>query len=134
MSRPGTFTLPTNSREQLRQDMRQAAMLRETYPQLSELRLEFNYDDGTPRPPSLQSYFHFPAARCLFRYACPCHSCNGTFDLAGLVDELVKDPRQSRLTRRVTLSCEGQRPRERGVQEDCPVRATVRITARLQSA
>lgn len=108
-------------------------MLRDTYPQLSELRVEFDYDDGTPRPPSLQSYFHFPAARCLFRYSCPCHSCSGTFDLSKLIAELVSDSGKTRLMRRVTLACEGQRPREKGVHEGCPVRASVRISATLQS-
>jgi hypothetical protein len=133
VSRPAGFALPTSSRDRLRNESKQASSLRELYPQIAELRVEFDFDDGTPRPPSLQSYFHFPAARGFFRYPCPCHSCSGEFDLSGYVAELAGSAARAKLVRRITVVCPGLRPHERNERVACPIRATVRISAALSA-
>lgn len=133
MSRPAGTALAANSRERLRNESKQVAPLRDVYPQLAELRVEFEFEDGTVRPPSLQSYFHFPAARGFFRYPCPCHSCSGEFDLSSHVAELAGSAGRARLARRITLDCTGQRPRELRVFEACPVRASIRLSATMRT-
>jgi hypothetical protein len=131
VSRPAGFALPTNSRERLKNESKQAGLLRELYPRLAELRVEFDFDDGTTRPPSVQSYFHFPPARGFFRYPCPCHSCSGEFDLSGYVAELAGSAERARLVRRITVPCPGLRPHERQERVACPIRASIRISARM---
>jgi hypothetical protein len=134
VSRPaGTTTHSNSSRERLRTESKQAAPLRDVHPQLAELRVEFDFDDGTARPPSVQSYFHFPAARGFFRYPCPCHSCSGDFDLSGYVAELAGSVEHAQLMRQVILDCTGQRPLELRIHEACPVRASIRISATLHA-
>lgn len=131
MSRPSSAAVATSSRERLRNEAKYAAPLRDVYPQLAELRVEFDFEDGTSRPPSIQSYFHFPAARGFFRYSCPCHSCSGEFDLSGYVAELAGSAERARLVRRITLDCTGQRPQELRELVACPVRASIRISATM---
>ena len=129
MSRPARFTLPANSRERLRFEQKQAAPLSQLYPQLSEVRVEFNFDDGTETPPSLQSYSLFPAARSLFRYPCPCHSCDGEFDLSGHIANLAGSVKRSPRVQRFTVVCPGQRLEARQQRSACPIRATINISA-----
>lgn len=90
--------------------------------------MEFDFDDGTSRPPSIQTYDYFPAARCLFRYPCPCHACDGEFDLCGQVAELVEQG-SAALAPHMTLVCSGQRLRTPLERSACPIRAGIRISA-----
>ena len=126
MSRPARNELPTSNREKLRLDSIRAASLREIYPQLAEVRVEFEFIDGTARSPSPQSFSYFPAARGFFRYACPCHSCSGEFDLSGFVAELADKTGRTQRSRNVSISCTGIRAGER---VECPICATVRVSA-----
>lgn len=117
------------SRERLRQDQRVAPTLAEIYPQVGQVRVEFDFDDGSGSPPSQQVHSHFPAARSLFRYACPCHSCDGEFDLTPFVADLTGSLARTPKARRVTVVCTGQRPEAEMQRTACPIRATICITA-----
>jgi hypothetical protein len=117
----------SNNRERLKVEFTRAALLRELYPQLAEVRVELAFKDGTERTPSAQSFSYFPAARGFFRYACPCHSCNGEFDLTAQVAELAGKSGRAPRTREVSVSCGGQRIEAQAAQ--CPVCAQVRVSA-----
>ena len=118
-----------NSREQLKLDRSRAAPLREVYPRLAEVYVEFEFDDGTNRAPSPTAYSYFPAANGFFRFSCPCYSCNGEFDLSAQIAELAKDTGRKQRSSRVQVSCTGLRVRELSVQEPCPVHARIRVSA-----
>jgi hypothetical protein len=130
VSRPPREGFVPHIRERLKLESVRAAPLRELYPQLAELRIEFEFEDGTTRVPSPQSFAYFPAARGFFRYACPCHACSGEFDLSSHVAELVGAGRRPR-SRRVELTCTGQRAQEVNVREACPMCARIRVSAIL---
>ncbi len=110
MSRPSRHVLPTNTRERLAYDFTRAAPLRDLYPQLAEVRVEFEFQDGTLRAPSPQAFSYFPAARGFFRYACPCHSCSGEFDISSHVAELAAKADKPQRNRRLNLTCPGNAP------------------------
>ncbi len=133
MSRPPAKGLVLNNRDRLKQDFTRAAALRELYPQLAELRIEFEFNDGTKRTPSPQSFSYFPAARGFFRYACPCHSCSGEFDLSGYVAELADMAGRKPRSRRVAVSCKGERAQELNLREACPICAHINVSATLHS-
>ena len=122
-----------HSRERLKLDFTRAPSLREIYPQLAELRIEFEFEDGTTRSPSPQSFSYFPAARGFFRYACPCHSCSGEFDLSGYVAEMADPAAFPSRSRRVQVTCTGQRAQELNVREACPICARIRVSAKMHS-
>jgi hypothetical protein len=132
MSRPARFATPMTSRERLLHDSMRSAPLRQIYPQLSEVRVEFEFQDGTTRTPSPQSFSHFPAARGFFRYACPSHSCNGEFDLSEQVAELASNAEGSQRTRRMSVACTGQRAHDATRHVDCPICARVRVSTILR--
>jgi hypothetical protein len=111
-----------------------ATPLRQLYPQLAQVRVEFEFQDGTERSPSPQAFTYFPAARGFFRYACPCHSCNGEFDLSGHVAELAGRAEAGQRSRRVSVPCTGQRARSLQSLENCPISATVRVSALHRAA
>lgn len=129
MSRYASAT-PTSIRDRLKLAQKSAPTLALLYPQLAELRVEFNFEDGTDRPPSQQVFSHFPPARSLFRYPCPCHSCDGDFDLTASVADLTKKSSKARLAQDITVACPGHRPQGVLARVPCPVRATISISAR----
>lgn len=129
MSRPSRAGLPTSNREKLKSEFTRAAPLRDIYPQLAEVRVEFEFQDGTSRSPSPQSFSYFPAARGFFRYACPCHNCSGEFDLSTHVAELARKPGHTQRSRSVNVPCTGQRAHEVNERGACPICARVRVSA-----
>jgi hypothetical protein len=129
LSRPPRSGLPTNNRERLKLDFTRAAPLRQIYPQLAEVRVEFEFQDGTERSPSPQSFSYFPAARGFFRYACPCHSCSGEFDISGYVAELASKGDKTTRSRRVNVTCTGQRAHDLNERVACPICARIQVSA-----
>ena len=123
-----------NSRERLKHDHTRAAPLRELYPQLVELRVEFEFRDGTARSPSPQTFSYFPAARGFFRYACPCHSCNGEFDLSNHIAELAGKSGRSQRSRQLNVVCTGHRTGKPNEPVACPLCAEIRLSAVTQAA
>ncbi len=129
MSRPPRAGTPTTSRERLRLDFTRSGTVRQIYPHLAEIRVEFEFADGTERAPSPQAFSYFPAARGFFRYACPCHSCNGEFDLSDRVAELAARSDASERTQRFDFHCSGERAQAIEARVPCPVGARVRMSA-----
>ena len=128
MSRFTAVPAVSNNRERLKQEHRNAVLLRMAYPALSQLHVELDFDDGTERPPSLQIHDYFPGARSLFRYPCPCHACDGDFDLSAVVAELVGGHCELPV-RNMTIACTGQRLHLNLSRSACPIRAGIRIRA-----
>lgn len=129
MSRPPRYGLPTNHRERLRLDFTRAATLRQVHPELAEVRIELEFLDETSPPPSPQAFSYFPAARGFFRFACPCHSCSGEFDLSEHVAELARKTGGAQRSRRVNVPCPGERVQEASTRAACPISARVRVSA-----
>jgi hypothetical protein len=96
---------------------------------VAEVRVEFEFEDSNARAPSSQTYAYFPAARGFFRYACPCQTCSGEFDLSGHVSELAAETGRRERSLHVDIPCAGQRVREMNVREACQIRARVTLTA-----
>ena len=131
MGRPARSEATTSNRERLRQDFVRAAPLRELYPQLAEVRVEIEFRDGASPAHSAQAFSYFPAARGFFRYACPCYSCSGEFDISGHVAELAGASARASRTRNVNITCSGLRAHDLNERVACPVCAQVRVSAIL---
>lgn len=127
MIKLASYGLATRHRDRLKLESGTAPPLRDIYPQLAEVRIEFEFEDGTTRAPSDLAFTYFPAARGFFRYACPCHTCNGEFDLTAQVAGLAERSGSQRRNGRVNLSCTGARLQESGDVGSCPVNARVRL-------
>lgn len=134
MARPPRQASASTGRDRLKQDFARAASLRELYPQLAEVRVEFEFQDGTTRTPSPQSFSYFPAARGFFRYSCPCHSCSGEFDLSPYIAELAEKSSRKPRARSISVSCTGQRAHQPFAPSECPICARVNLTATLHPA
>ncbi len=132
MSRPSRASLP-DSRKLQKQELNRATPLRELFPELSELRVELDFDDGTALPPSLQSYSYFPAARTLFRYACPCKGCDGELGLHDYVAEVATAGKNRAQHRQITVACPGQRLQASHERTPCPIRVSISISATLRA-
>lgn len=130
MSRPSRAALP-DSRKLQKQELNRATPLRELFPQLSELRIDLDFDDGTALPPSLQSYAYFPGARTLFRYACPCKGCDGELGLHDYVAEVAIAGAHRPQPKHVTIACPGQRLQASHERTPCPIRVSISISATL---
>jgi hypothetical protein len=129
LSRPSRYGVPTNTRERLKLEFTRAAPLRDLYPQLAEVRVEFEFKDAVARAPSGQSFSYFPAARGFFRFACPCHSCSGEFDISAQVAELAKKPGASQRSRKLSLNCTGERAFDLSARVPCAISASVHVSA-----
>jgi hypothetical protein len=105
-----------------------APSLRDQYPGLAEVRVEFHFSDRQSPPPSSQLFSYFPAARGYFRYACPCHSCTGEFDVSRYVADLAVPASKRQRSREVNMHCMGQRALDRNERSSCPIGAQVLIS------
>ena len=132
MSRGARGAQPASGRARLKLDFARAAPLRILYPQLAEVRIEFEFQDGRSPRPSPQSFAYYPSARGFFRYPCPCHVCSGEFDLSNDVARLAEKLERMPRSRIVTVSCSGERPNQASVRAPCPVSAQVRLSATLR--
>lgn len=128
MSRGRKSATPGTRQERRHHDFVRTGPLRQLFPQLAEVRVEIEFEDGSPRPPSAQSFSYYPAARGFFRYACPCLACNGEFDFSSRIAALA-DAIKTKRSERVDIPCAGLRARESTEPAACPVRARVRIEA-----
>ena len=133
MARPPRQASAATGRDRLKLDFARAASLRELYPQFAEVRVEFEFQDGTTRNPSPQSFSYFPAARGFFRYACPCHSCSGEFDLSPYIAELADKAGRKQRARSLNVTCTGQRAHQPFAPSDCPICARINLSATLHS-
>jgi len=135
MARGPRTVSPTDSRERLRQDFTRSAPLRQIHPNLAEVRVEIEFqDEAAEQAPSAQAFSYFPAARGFFRYACPCHSCSGHFDLSAHVAELAGTNMKKPRSRSVNVACAGERARGTQLREACGITAHVRVSAIPQPA
>jgi hypothetical protein len=107
--------------------------LRQLHPQLAQVSVRFEFQDGSARAPSAQSFDYFPAARGFFRYACPCNGCSGEFDLSCHVADLASRAGPVPLSVRVSMPCTGQRARDVNTRVDCPISARVLVRASTHS-
>lgn len=133
MARPPRQASATTGRDRLKQDFARAASLRELYPQFAKVLVEFEFHDGTTRNPSPQSFSYFPAARGFFRYACPCNSCSGEFDLSPYIAELADKAGRRPRTRSFDVNCTGKRAHQPHAPSDCPICARINLSATLHS-
>jgi hypothetical protein len=133
VSRPARFAASRNGRQWLKGEVEKVASLEQRYPSFAEVHVTFEFEDGTKQPPSSQSFTYFPAARSPFRYPCPCHGCNGEFELHEYIAELAATKDRTRLTRHVTLACPGQRIQAREERVACPIRAGIRFSATMRT-
>lgn len=101
------------------------------YPQFAEVRVAFEFQSDGRRTPSPQAYSYFPAANGFFRYACPCHSCSGEFDLTGHVEELARKVGRAPRVSNVDLACDGLCIEAANTQTACPIIVHVQLTAVL---
>jgi hypothetical protein len=116
-------------RERLRRDRATALALREVFPAVQHLRLEFVFLGPGPSTPAMQSHTLHRAARAFFEFPCPYADCNGQFDLSHAVKAALADPSQ-----RATgeLECVGERPARVGAREVCRLRLSYTVTATSQ--
>ena len=96
-------------------------------------RVEFEFQDGTTRNPSPQSFSYFPAARGFFRYSCPCHSCSGEFDLSPYIAELADKAGRKQRARSINVTCTGLRAHQPFAPSECPICARITLSATLHS-
>jgi len=66
-----------------------AQSLRQRYPALSSLQLDFDFSDANEFIPSPQVTVFHPPAPAYFCFACPYSDCDGEFDLTKAVDLAV---------------------------------------------
>ena len=76
-------------RERQRRDRASTQALRQRYPQLASLRLEFDFSDDTKFTPAPQVTVLHPPAAAYFIFPCPYSDCDGEFNLAPVIDEIA---------------------------------------------
>jgi len=118
--RPNREAARSDRRDRLRRERLAAPLLRVLYPQVSQLRLQLNFDDGTASPPATQAHILHPPAPAFFQFPCPFADCSGRFDLGAPVAEMLAAARHETAHR---LACLGERAQHRpcGLQLQCAI-------------
>jgi hypothetical protein len=117
-------------REQLRRGHATALALREVFPTVQQLRLEFIFRGAGSTTPATQSHTLHRAARAFFEFPCPYADCDGRFDLSSAVKAALADPRH-----RATgeLECSGTHAVGVGTSDLCRLHVSYTVTVALQS-
>jgi hypothetical protein len=117
--------------ERLRRSHATALALREMFPAVQQLRLEFLFQGPAPTIPAMQSHTLHAAARAFFEFPCPYADCDGEFDLSTAVKAALADQTHSTTGE---LECWGKRPMRMGASELCRLRLNYTVTAAFQPA
>jgi hypothetical protein len=104
-----------------------ARVLRDSFPDVAELRIELRFDHESELAPSNQVRILHPPARLALRYACPFPGCTGSFDLEGPVTDLLKD---SAISFASDARCTGVRPRKGNADMTCTGHMKFSVSAR----
>ncbi len=128
MSRAPRHGLVASPRDRLRQAFLQSPAMRDSHPQLEEVRVEIEFLNVAGHVSSPQAFSYFSGARGFFRYACPRHGCTGEIDLTSHVAQLAHRPGRVRRSNALTLACTAAQAPP-GI-EPCPVSAHVTIAAK----
>lgn len=112
--------------DRLRRERAMAPALREAFPAVQQLRLEFLFRGPGSNSPAMQSHTLHAAARAFFEFPCPYADCDGQFDLSAAVKVALADS-----TRRTTgeLECSGKRVVRVGASEPCRLRLHYLVSA-----
>jgi hypothetical protein len=114
----------------LHADRAKSSTVRDTFPDVGVIHINLDFSEPHP-PPSPQRHSLYPAARAFFRFACPCVDCDGEFDLATVVAELVTAgaPAKRATGRSVTgrSPCRGIHWRDSDHSEPCRIELSFRV-------
>jgi hypothetical protein len=116
-------------REALRRSRATALALREAFPEVEHLRLEFVFRGPGSAIPATQSHTLYAAARAFFQFPCPYADCDGQFDLSGAVKAALVDPTHPATGE---LECSGKRAVRIGASELCRLHLNYTVTAVFQ--
>jgi hypothetical protein len=115
-----------NMRERQRRDRAATQLMRDRYPQIASLRLDFDFSDSGPFTPAPQVTVLHPPARTYFFFPCPYADCDGEFDLTEAVTRLM---REDETHAGGQLTCCGQRTREKQQHSPCQLMLEYTIVA-----
>ena len=117
-------------RERFRRGHATALALREVFPAVQQLRLDFIFGGPGSTAPAMQSRTLHAAARAFFEFPCPYADCDGQFDLSTAVKAALADP-----THRATgeLECSGKRVVRVGASDPCRLHVNYTVTAAFRS-
>ena len=110
-------------------DRARTATVRDVYPSVSAIEAYLDFSEPDP-PPSPQLHSLYPSARAFFRFVCPCADCDGEFDLAPIVAELVTGgapPNRSARALSGCVPCQGVHWRNSGRSEPCRIELSFRV-------
>lgn len=126
---------PVSAAAQRRNDLQaervRSSTVRDMFPNVSVIHVDLDFGDKSGRPPSPQRHSLYPPARAFFRFICPCADCDGDFDLAAAVTDLVKAgaPAKRAAGRSFTgrSLCQGTHWRDSTHSESCRIELTFRV-------
>lgn len=114
-----------DTRERQRRDRAAAQVMRDRFPGIASMRLDFEFSDASPFPPTPQVTVLHPPARTYFFFPCPYADCDGEFDLTEPVSRLVRDEGDRAGGQ---INCCGQRLLDRDRRSPCQLVLEYEIT------
>ena len=124
-----TVNAAAQRRLDLHADRAKTSTVRDAYPGVGVITVNLGFADHYPLP-SPQLHSLYPAARAFFRFACPCADCDGEFDLATVVAELVTAGAPAKRTGRSVTGrslCQGIHWRDSDHSEACRIELSFRV-------
>ncbi len=116
--------------EQRRRARAAAHLVRTSFPQVEQLRIELSFADASSISPAGQVHVLYPPAPAFFIYPCPHSDCDGEFDLD---DAVRKAMSASTHAAQGSLLCVGARTGERGSKRPCELQLAYVVTTRYHT-
>ncbi len=117
-------------KERWRQDRAAAKTMRETCPELSQLRIDLTFVEPVGRIPAAQSHVMHPPARAFFQFPCPYAACDGRFDLTPSANLIFSG---AAARKSGDLECTGVRPKGSALKQPCGVQVRYSIAGEHQT-
>lgn len=115
--------------DRLRRDRAAALALRAAFPEVSQLRLDLQFEGNAATTPASQVHVLHPPARAFFTFPCPYADCDGQFDLTEAVSAALADASHQTTG---LLECSGLRARDHASKQPCQLRLVYVIAAAYQ--
>ncbi|HEX7417689.1 MAG TPA: hypothetical protein VF315_06515 [Steroidobacteraceae bacterium] len=129
LSSPNVEKAHQERKERRRREHAAAQTVRSAYPQVAQVQIALQFEDGTTNAPASQSYVLHPPARAFFGFPCPYADCDGQFDLhTAVTSALGSASHQSH----GQLQCQGTRARDRATGRLCQLHLDYRVAAQYK--
>ncbi len=129
LSSPNVEKAHQERKERRRREHAAAQTVRSAYPQVAQVHIALEFEDGTSNAPASQVLRAASTGARVFGFPCPYADCDGQFDLHTAVTSALGNASHQTQGQ---LQCQGTRARDRATGRLCQLHLDYRVAAQYK--